>query len=364
MSLNVLHIINSLGLGGAQVCLKGIVENIDANQVNFTIYPLRPLNEIVINGTIIQHKRRNYSPLKLLDIIRTCKKYNIDLIHAHLNKAAIIAILASFFCKAKVIVHEHGQVTENNWQFILYRLLLRLFSFKVSSFITVSDFTNNTIANKCGISKEKIHTIYNAVDLEKFKYNHSARQSIRDDLGISENEIVIGYTGRLHNIKGTDLLPPALDLLHKQGYRCHLVLAGHGNLLAGLTEKAAALKLSEYIHFLGFRNDVSDVISSFDIAVQPSRKEAFGISVIEYYAAGIPVICSDTQGLAEIARDNITALVLNALTPDEIAKRTAELLSNDRLKTELAQNAAEFCREFSIQVQIQKIFSLYNQILQ
>ena len=364
MSIKVLHIINSLGLGGAQVCLKGITENTNADQVNCLIYPLRPLEEIKINSTVIDHHRVNYSPLKLWDIIKLCKKHNIDIIHAHLNKAAIIAILASFFCNAKVIVHEHGQITENSFQFALYRFFLKLFSFRVNAFIAVSSCINNAVTSKCKIRKDKVNTIYNAVDLDKFKFNLSSRQRIRSELGLIDSDTVLGFTGRLHQIKGADLLPEALSVLHKQGCCCHLVIAGHGCLIQPLKDQTASLGLSDYVHFLGLRNDIPDLISAFDIAVQPSRLEAFGISIIEYYAAEIPVICSHTQGLAEITQDNITALVLDTISPDEISKRVIELTSNNKLKSELTQNALKYCRKFSTEDQINKINSLYRQILQ
>ena len=363
MTVKVLHIINHLKLGGAQVCLKNLVENTSTEQVIPYIYPLRTGDNNNINADIIQHHRINYSPLKLLDIIRICRNENIDIIHAHLNKSIIIAILASLFCNVKVIAHEHGPIVRKGLQFTLYRILLKLLRAKVTHFIAVSQFIKLAMIQHCKIDLDKISVIYNALDLNKFQPNQSARQKIREQLNINDSDIALGYCGRLNTVKGADLLCPALHSLHKAGHKFYLIIAGSGTLAKQIETQAQSLGLSNHIHMLGFRNDIPDVISAFDLAVHLSRQEAFGLSVVEYFSGGIPVISTNVEGLAEIAKDNETAIVLNNLTPDSITDKVIKLVSDEKLKKQIVTNAKEFSRQFSINNQIEQITSLYNQAL-
>ena len=359
MSIKVLHIINSLGLGGAQVCLKDIVENINPEQINCIIYPLRPLKEISINGEIINKSRSNYSLFKLLDIIKICRSNNINIIHTHLHKSAIIAILASFFCKAKVIVHEHGQVIESHWQFKLYRILLKLLAHKVNHFIAVSNYIKETLIHSCSINEKKVTVVYNAVDLGKFQYSQEARTKLRQSLGINDTELVIGYTGRINHAKGSDYLPSILNYLHKNGHKAHMIVAGRGPLYEQVQTEAKEMGLAKYLHLLGFRNDIHTVISSFDLAIHPARQEPFGISIIEYFSAKIPVVCGNVNGLNEIAINNQTAITVKQPSPQEFANNIINLISDNKLRHNLIQNAYNSCQQFSIKNQLNQISDIY-----
>ena len=96
MSIRVLHIIGNLRSGGAQVCLKQIVENNDTQEIEHFIYPLRCKHmDIPIDGHIIKLPYPNYDPRKFYAIFSLCKKYDIDIIHAHLHKPIIGALLAA-----------------------------------------------------------------------------------------------------------------------------------------------------------------------------------------------------------------------------------------------------------------------------
>ena len=134
MAVKVLHIIGSLGCGGAQVALKHIVENIDSEEVTAFIYPLRSREVLMpIEGNIITRAYRNYDPRKFLTILRLCKKHDIDILSSHLTKPIMGCLLASFFHKCKVVVHEHGPVFEKGFQYSFYRFVLRLFGAGLTS---------------------------------------------------------------------------------------------------------------------------------------------------------------------------------------------------------------------------------------
>ncbi|MHC5139977.1 MAG: glycosyltransferase, partial [Planctomycetota bacterium] len=207
MPTRVLHIIGSLRLGGAQVCLKQIVEHNNDPDIEHFVYPLRCKQvDIPIEGNILSNPYRNYDPRKFFDILKVCKKHKIDIIHAHLHKPILGGLLATYFQKTPVIVHEHGPIFRPGIQYAAYRLGLRLLSKRSYAIIANSRATAHELMRRSGVPKSNIHVIYNAVDLKNFQPDPDAREAVRQQFSFSDNDIVIGFVGRLHPVKGVDLL--------------------------------------------------------------------------------------------------------------------------------------------------------------
>jgi hypothetical protein len=103
--IRVLHIIGSLGLGGAQIVLQRIVKHSHSNQFEHFVYPLRSANQTVsIETKVICNPYRNYDPRKFFDILRICRENKIDVIHTHLHKDAVAGLFSTFFLDIPVVV--------------------------------------------------------------------------------------------------------------------------------------------------------------------------------------------------------------------------------------------------------------------
>ncbi|MHC5162134.1 MAG: glycosyltransferase family 4 protein, partial [Planctomycetota bacterium] len=189
MPTRVLHIIGSLRLGGAQVCLKQIVEHNNDPDIEHFVYPLRCKQvDIPIEGNILSNPYRNYDPRKFFDILKVCKKHKIDIIHAHLHKPILGALLATYFQKIPVIVHEHGSIARPGIQYSFYRWILKRLRKRARLFIAVSNAAAKQLTDYAGIETDRIQVVYNAVDLEKFTPDQTLRQSVRGDLDISSDD--------------------------------------------------------------------------------------------------------------------------------------------------------------------------------
>lgn len=113
---------------------------------------------------------------------------------------------------------------------------------------------------------------------------------------------VIGAMGRLHSIKGFDLLLEACVELRAAGQRFELRIAGDGPERAALEALTHQLRLEDYVRFCGWATDPSAFFRDVDLFVLPSRQESFGLVIIEALAAGVPVVASDTEGPLEVLR--------------------------------------------------------------
>lgn len=363
MSTKILHIIGNLRLGGAQVCIKNLIEN-TTGDIEHIIYPLRDRRiDIQIKGELIRTGYRNYDLRKFFTIFRLCRQYNIDIIHAHLEKPILLSLLASFFCKVPVIIHEHGAVSCKGWRYFFYRLGLKLFGHRASAVIAVSNATADCLVEKAKIDRNRIHVIYNGIDLEVFKPDQQIRRRKRNELSLTPDDVVIGFAGRLDFIKGIDLLTEAMSLLLKESPKYILVIAGTGSLREYLESLTKRLNITERVKFLGFVQNVAELMNAFDIGVMPSRHEAFPVAALEFVSMAIPFVSSGVGGLAEIAKDGQTALVPKTNTPEAIAGCIRQLTDDESLRNRLAQAGRANSEQFSIAKCVTAVKNVYNLVL-
>ena len=363
MPVRVLHVVSNLSGGGAQVALKYLVENTDAKDIISFVYPLRQSHiDVSVTGKVIKLPYRNYDPRKFLFIVKFCRANDIDIIHAHLEKATILCLTASFFCNARVVVHEHGPVLFKGFEFTVYRRLFRLLRRRVARAIAVSQAVTTQLVKKVGLDTNQVKIVPNAVDFTKFKPGHPARDRIRKLLGVVSNDIVVGFVGRLHYIKGPDIFIEAAALLLKQSCQYLFVLVGQGPCYQDLLSLVQKLGIADRVRFLGFRDDIACVMDAFDVAVIPSRQEAHPLAALEIMRKKIPLICSGVGGLAQTVEDGVTALVLRENTPQHICNCVERLMSDSSLRNKLIENAYQLSLQFSIENYVNAVRKIYSEI--
>lgn len=364
MAIRVLHIIGNLQLGGAQVCVKNLVANMNTEDIQSFVFPLRCAQiEIPVQAELIKHNYRNYDPRKFFAVFRLCRRYNIDIIHAHLEKPILASLLASFFCKVPVIIHEHGPVSRKGWRHFIYRLGLKLFGNRASAVIAVSNATADCLVEKTKIDRNRIHVIYNGIDLEAFKPDRQIRRRKRNELLLTPDDVVVGFAGRLDFIKGIDLLTEAMGLLLKESPKYILVIAGAGPLRDYLESLAKRLNIEERVKFLGFVQNVAELMNAFDIGVVPSRQESLGITAIELMSMAVPIVSSGVEGLAEIVTNGQTALLPKTNTPEAIAACIRQLTDDQALRNRMARAGRDNSEQFSIDKCVTSVRNVYNQVL-
>ena len=206
--------------------------------------------------------------------------------------------------------------------------------------ITVSDFIRGE-ALKHGVRPERVTTIRNTI--MPFPVPESGtRGTVRRNLGLSMDAVLLGIIGRLDPDKGQSDTLRAFALAVDQSPNIHLLVVGdetpwHPGYTAALKALAADLGLTGRAHFLGRRSDVPHLLAALDIFVHPSRREPFGLAVAEASAAGLPVVAYAEGGLPEIVQEGVTGL----LTPPEnipaLASSLTQLAGNQDYARTLGQ---------------------------
>lgn len=144
------------------------------------------------------------------------------------------------------------------------------------------------------IRRGEVRYLHNALDLNQYQFSLEMRRSIRNELGLYDNSLVVGHVGRFTAQKNHEFLLKVFAELLKQRSDARLVLVGMGELEHNIREKAKVLGVLSNIIFTGLRSDIPALLSAFDVFVLPSLYEGMPNVVIEAQAAGLHCVVSDT----------------------------------------------------------------------
>ncbi len=140
----------------------------------------------------------------------------------------------------------------------------------------------------------RVSILHNAVDLDVFYYDDNQRKNIRQELGISDDKVVIGHVGRFMEQKNHSFLAEIFKSVHEKNDKTVLLLVGDGPLRESFTQKIKDYGLLDNVIFTGIRSDIPKILSAMDVFVFPSFFEGMPNTVIEAQATGLPCIISDT----------------------------------------------------------------------
>lgn len=177
-------------------------------------------------------------------------------------------------------------------------------------FLTVSNNARQAYLDQ-GIPGELVRMLYNPVNMALCQYNPQQRSDIWRSLGLDDDAIVLGYSGRMHNRKGIFPLFEAATAAMAMEPRLHCVWLGDGPEAQTLRERADAHSTAARHHFPGWINDVHPWYSAFSMLAFPSiATETFGRVSVEAQAAGVPVLASDIGGIPETLDAGVSGLLL------------------------------------------------------
>jgi L-malate glycosyltransferase len=247
--MRILHIIDSLGLGGAQVVVKGIFESQSSNKDIF-LFALRKkeiTTKISHKNISISSSNKKYSFSALKELRSFIQKENIDVIHCHLFKSQLFGWILKkyYFPNIKLIQHEHGRIFQKNK---FYNKFIKFSKKETNLFIVVSKATKKELMRIGEINGSQIGILHNFVDLKKFskKMTKKEIQKEKSKMGIKNNELVIGFVGRLAKVKGCEYLIKSLPNL-KFKYKC--IIAGDGEEKDNLVKLSRKLNVKDKIIF-------------------------------------------------------------------------------------------------------------------
>lgn len=358
--MKILHITFSMDEGGVDTLLLELLPLIHSQGIHIDVLALckgrnRLKNILEKSGIqVIDGKYKNiYNPLNILFIRSLLRRY--DIIHSHLFPAQYFLIFASMFLKKrpKLVTTEH--CTTNGRRKIAYFKPLEKFIYKrYDKIVGVSEQAAINLSKWIG-ARENIVAIPNGIHLSRI---YNAKTYSKQDFGMKDSDIVLMMVARFFSQKDHATVIRAMKELDD---RCKLIFVGSGELMEQCKTLSIELGLSNRILFLGNRNDVPSLIKMADIGILSTYFEGLPISVLEFMAAGKPVIGSDVDGLRELIIDKKMLFPIG--NSYGLVRNISRLIANHKFAREKATENLKMVQNYSVDSMATKYIEIYNSIL-
>jgi glycosyltransferase involved in cell wall biosynthesis len=306
---------------------------------------------------------------RLCSLIR---REQYDVVHTYTATPSFLGRMAARLMGVPVIVNHQGGWAVNEFS----SLTQRIFYTPLEYIANLANTRNICVCHAEAYLGRKQYlappsrlvTICNGIKPEPFRQAqiNGSRAHIRNELGIADNEIAIGTTGRLVPGKDNASLIRAFHRLKQLvGERpMRLVLAGDGLERSELEQLVAELELQEHVIFLGFWQDIPGFLAGIDIFVTPTLSEGMSVSLLEAMAAARPIIATNILPNAELITDQQTGLLVPTKAPEQIAQALARFIDDPALAQWCSEGALKrVLRYYTIERMFQETWDLYIDLL-
>ncbi len=374
-SIKVLHVIDKLTLGGST--LHGGTQVLAMciprfNKTDFDVH-VCSLREKDAAGEYLENLgistfylgRNKYDPRLFTDLAQLVKKEGFQILHLHGYGASTLGRLIALAFNIPAIVHEHMYDSKIP---AYQRLLDKLLSPITSASIATSDSVRDFLVTLRALDPEKITVIFNGVPLDVFtapsqNLRVDSSENIRIKLRIPDSHKLVAIVGRLHPIKGHEyFLKAAKEVLRIQSNVTFLV-AGDGDLLQSLKERAESLGIGSQVIFLGHCFDIPNFLKQIDIKVIASLSEGGPLTAFEAMAAGCAIVTTRVGVVPEILIDDETACFVPKKNFAAIAEKLQWLLENETEAKRMGEKAQEVVQKYDIDQTVRDIANCYHKVL-
>jgi len=325
--------------------------------------------EIESAGVYCHEIEFSRSPLNLdnfkafRQLVRFLKSQRFDLIHVHTPIAAFLGRLAAKLTKqGSVLYTAHGfhfykGAPSLNW--LIYFTAEKIAVKWTDALIVINeeDFAN---ACRLGFKPNKNLFFVNGVGVETQKYKASKNTGlIRKELEIPADAVVVVCVAELTNVKNHVFLLDAWRLLVIEYDNIHLLLVGMGKDEEKLKFRVKDETIPR-VHFLGFRSDISNILTDSDIAVLTSRREGLPKSIMEAMAVGKPVVATNVRGNRDLVDNEQTGFIIELGDVQGFIKALEKLISDSQLRLSMGAAGRAKIADYSLHNVLAQMEQIYD----
>jgi glycosyltransferase involved in cell wall biosynthesis len=369
VKIKVLHIIKSLGRGGAEMLLPETLKLHSTDRFEFQyLYFLPWKNQMVesleSNGGLVMCYPANNN-LRILfkarEIAAYVKANNIQMIHAHLPWAGIVARIVGRLTNIPVVYTEHNK--QERYHFATRWMNLATMNWQ-RCVIAVSSDVNESIRKHKSSLKAELITILNGVNTNHFDVGKFNGSEVRQALAIPPGAPVIGTIAVFRFQKRLDVWLEIAKTILKDSPDAHFVIVGDGPLKNDLLLKTRELGLEDKVHFAGLQTEVRPYLAAFDLYMMSSIFEGLPIALLEAMASGCTVISTDAGGVKEVIRHEVDGLMCDVNQPERLASLAVNLLKDESSRKALGIQARKrIIESFSMEKMVAQLEEHYSNVV-
>ncbi len=385
--MKVAHVITRMIIGGAQEntlynCLD--LANDFQDEVVLITGPtdgpegrllerLTPAQRQAISIKIIPTMQRSIHLLKDRTTYRDLRKFfsdfKPDVVHTHSAKAGILGRLAAWQNQVPVVIHSvHGAPFypyQNRIEYWAYRWCEWYAAKRCHHLVSVADAMTQLMVDANVAAAAKFSTIYSGMEVQPFLEGHLQRASVRKELGIAADDIIIGKIARLAPLKGHEYLLQAAKGIIAQNPKVKFLLIGDGSLTDSIKATITQMNLSDHFIFTGLVDpqQVPRMIAAMDIVVHTSLREGLARVLPQALISGLPVVSFDIDGAREVCISGETGWLIPAKNTEQLQQKLLSLSNSPEDRQRMGRaGQCRFSRQFDHQFMTQQIRELYQQL--
>lgn len=364
--IHVLHVVGQMNYGGTEAFLMNLLRMVDKEKYQFDFVEQTDAEcvhdkEILSLGSTI-YRCPHIGVLNLGSYRKWWREFfkehpEYQIVHGHSRGSAPVYLDEARKAGRITIAHchnnSHGKGVKGAIRYI-WQLPLRHiedYQFACSYDSGVSQYGKNA----------DFKVIKNGIITDKFKWNPEARDRIRQNYGIGDNDLLIGNVARFEQQKNHSYLVKIFNAVHERNSNTKLMLIGTGTYEQELRESIEQMGLSENTLFVGNRSDVYDYYQAMDVFVLPSLFEGLGIVNIEAQASGLPCFASDKVVAPECKITELMHFIPLEHSPQQWADEILKTISEQATRTDHSEEVK--AAGFDIGSTTEELCDFYRKVL-
>jgi glycosyltransferase involved in cell wall biosynthesis len=368
--LKVAYLFGSLNRGGTETLMLDFFK--EAKNVNFEIIGIYRKNGELLHDykntgvELFQLKPKNIFDLfYFLKLRKLLTSNKISIAHAQQAIDALYAWCACLGTGIKIVLTFHSYNLKYFW---LAHNIAKFIIRKTDLNIFVSKSQRAYCQKKYSLkSSHKQHVIYNGISFDKF--DNDSNKSIRSELNISENILLLGSVGNFTAGKDQMTICRFLNLLNKENVDFAFLFVGEKSnkepwYYDDCVQYCKDKHLSGKVLFLGSRNDVPNILNQLDAFIYSSNHDTFGIAVIEAMAMGIPVFVNDWEVMKEITENGNHGKLFKTRNEHDLYSKFSQFLQNKEAFIQKSKKDAVWARQkYDISRCLKELRNIYAELL-
>ena len=366
--IKVLHLIKSLGRGGAEMLLPEGLRFADRERFDFSYAYFLPWKDAVVPAlrdlgaevTCVSASGNARILLAARRVATLMRASGVDLVHCHLPIAGVVGRIAGRMTGVPVVYTEHNKQERYH---PLTRALNRHSWAWQERVIAVSDDVAASIAKHIR-SRVPVQVVLNGVDTDRFRRDPNVAHRVRGELGIPESAPVVGTVAVFRQQKRLDHWLDAARRIRDGRPDTQFVIVGDGPLRTEIEAHAALLDLSDVVHFTGLREDVRPFLAAMDVYMMSSVFEGLPVALLEAMSMECVPVATAVGGIPQAIRSGENGYLAEPLRPDLLAERVGDVLGARDRTGELGEAAREtVCTRFDMRRMARELESVYETVI-